>query len=540
MGSAMSHRSFDRLRPTAIALCAVTLGLASTAVSAVHAAEPKTLRVVLQADVKILDPIWTTATVTSIHAMMVYDTLFGVDENLAPKPQMVDTFTVSDDRLIYTFRLREGLVWSDGAPVTAADCVASLKRWAAKDSAGQIMNASVSGFEAIDERTFRIALSKPFEPIVELLAKTGPNIPFMMPKRIADTDANQQVTEVIGSGPFLFMKDEWVPGTRLVYTKNPRHVPRAEPASGIAGGKRVLTERVEFVNISDPQTAFSALTAGEVDFLETPAPDYLKLLKANPLVGVATRGQVGSQGMLRLNHLHPPFDDVRMRRAMLALVDQAEVMQALGLDEFAKPCQAVFGCGSPLEMESSPSPAKGIAAAKQLIQEVGYKGEPIVMLHPTDNPALDASTLVVAEQMRRAGLNVSVQSMDWGTLTTRRANKGKPGEGGWNAFLSSLSGPPITNPLTHPSVTTSCDKAWFGWPCDARIEELRAQWPQETSSEKRREVARLIQDRVYEQGVYVPFGQWTVPFAYRKDRLKGVLQVPNIVVFWNIEKMEDR
>lgn len=518
----------------------ITAAASISAVSAFAAAttalaqDDTTLRVRLESDVRILDPIATTATTTAIHAMMVFDTLFGLDESLNPQPQMVDSYTISEDRLTYTFTLRDGLQWHDGEPVTAEDCVASLQRWGARDGAGQIMFDSVETLRAIDDKTFEIVLSEPFGPLIDLLAKSGPNVAFMMPKRLAESDPEEQITEMVGSGPFLFEEDEWVPGNRLVYSRNPDYVPRDEPANGTGGGKRVLVDRVELLSIPDQQTAFAALTAGEIDFLSAPAPDFVPLLRDDPNVALGQRGSVGSQGMMRLNWLQPPFDNRDARLAMLRLIDQSSIMDSLGLGEFAEECWAVFACGGPLESDVS-VPTRDVEAAQALFESAGYSGEQLVVLHATDNPALDPATLVVVQQLRDAGIAVDMQSMDWGTLTQRRANRGPVSDGGWNIFLTSLSGPPITNPLTHPSITASCDDAWFGWPCDAEIEELRTAWPS-ADAEESRQIAERIQERVYSEGIYVPYGQWISPFAYRDDRLDGVLQVPNLLVFWNIAK----
>ncbi|MFK4484944.1 ABC transporter substrate-binding protein [Bradyrhizobium sp. USDA 336] len=535
----MRHAISRRRTIKFLSLATVSVALAlAQPVQSIASDQVTTLRVVLGAEVKIVDPIATTATESAIHGMMVFDTLFGLDADLRPQPQMVNSFSVSENRRIYSFTLREGLSWSDGAPVTAQDCVASLKRWGAKDGAAQILFANITNITAVSPQTFTIELSKHFEPLLDLLAKSGPIIPFMMPRRLAETDPNKRISETIGSGPFLFKQDEWVPGNKLVYVKNPHYIPRDEPASGTAGGKRALVDRVEFLTIADPQTAFAALRRGEIDFLSEPAPDYLPMLRSDPNIGTGERGRIGSQGMIRLNHLQPPFDKLEARLAMEKLVDQQSMMRALGLGEHARECWAVFGCGSALEMVDG-RPTRDIGEAKKLFLKAGYRGEPIVLLNATDNAALDAAALVLAQEMREAGLNVDLQSMDWGTLVQRRENKGPRTDGGWNIFLTSLSGPPVTNPLTHPGITASCDKAWYGWPCDPQIEDLRLRWPHAQTEEARR-IAGQIQQRVYSEGIYIPFGQWSLPFAYRKDRLTGVLEVPNLNVFWNINKSAGR
>src|SRR5882672_3284780 len=190
-------------------------------------AEAQTLKVVMHSDVKILDPIWTTAYIQRNLGYMVWDTLFAMDDKSEVKPQMVDQYEVSADKLTWTFTLRDGLEWSNGAPVTAEDCIASIKRWAARDSMGQKMMGSVQGFEAVDAKTFKMAMKEPYGLVLLSLGKPSSNVPFMMPKKTAETDPMQQIKieDVIGSGPFLFVASEWKPGEKVVFVKNPKYRP---------------------------------------------------------------------------------------------------------------------------------------------------------------------------------------------------------------------------------------------------------------------------------------------------------------------------
>src|SRR3954467_7772108 len=233
------------------------------------AAGAKTLRASMHSDLKIVDPIWTTALITVNHGYMIYDTLFALDAKLAVQPQMVDRYETSADKLTWTFTLRDGLEWHDGARVTAEDCVASLKRWGARDAMGQKLMSFVAGAAATAAKTTRMTLKEPYGLVLQTLAKPGASVPFMMPKRIAETDPQKQITEYIGSGPFIFKADEWRPGEKAVYLKNPKYKPRPEPAKNFAGGKTVKVDRVEWVSISDPQTAIAALANGEVDAVES-------------------------------------------------------------------------------------------------------------------------------------------------------------------------------------------------------------------------------------------------------------------------------
>src|SRR5260221_13984908 len=209
------------------------------AIVASSIASAQTIKVVMHSDVKALDPVWSGASITRNHAYMIYDTLFAIDEKLQVKPQMVESWTTSPDGLTWTFKLRDGLEWHDGAPVTAEDCVASLKRWSARDSMGQKLALSLQEYKAVNERTFQIVLKQKFGPLLEALGKPPVVVPFMMPKKTAETDAFKQIDDYIGSGPFVFKKDEWKPGEKLVYLKKTKYKTPPEPMPGLADGKAV-------------------------------------------------------------------------------------------------------------------------------------------------------------------------------------------------------------------------------------------------------------------------------------------------------------
>lgn len=523
-----------RVRTFSLALAA-SLVLVATAGAA---EQPKTIKAVMSGALNNLDPIQTTADATLVHGMLVYDTLFSWDENLVAKPQMVDSYTVSDDKLTYTFTLREGLKWHDGQPVKAEDCVASLQRWSTRDTLGQRIAELTSDVSVVDGRTFRIVLKAPFGYLLDALAKTGSNWPIMMPKRLAQTSPSEQVREAIGSGPFKFVREEWVPGSKAVYVKNNDYVPRDEPASGTAGGKVAKVDRVEWIVMPDQQTAQAALMNGEIDLIEAPQADFIPMLSGTQGVKVETTATFGIQGILRMNHLQQPFDNAKARQGLQALVNQETYLRAIvGNPEFYQVCNSIFVCGSPLETQSKRTYADDkarVEAAKQLFKEAGYQGEPIVILNPTDSALSSSAALVTAQLMREAGLNVDVQSMDWASVVARRPNKGKPSEGGWNIFISNQSGMTASNPLTNLGLAATCEKAWFGWPCDGKIEALRDKFASAETLEERRDIAQALQDQADESVPYISFGQWSQPIAYRSDRLSNILKLPNSFVFWNI------
>ncbi len=495
------------------------------------------LRVVPHADLKNIDPIWTTAYITRNHGYMVYDTLFALDENLDVQPQMVDSWSVSDDGLVWSFTLRDGLVWHDGAPVTAADCVASIRRWGARDGMGQKLMDATKDLRAVDADTFTLELAKPYGLVLESLGKISSNVPFMMPARLAATDPFEQVPEMIGSGPFRFVAAEWVPGTKVVYVRNNAYVPRAEPASFGAGGKVVKVDRVEWHYIPDAATAMNALIAGEVDYLELPPHDLLPILETAPDVVVENLDPLGVQGWLRMNHLHPPFDDVRVRQAVLWLIDQDTYMQAaVGNTDYWRACPAIFACGTLHESDVGAEAlmAHDVAHARDLLAEAGYDGTPVVILQPTDIAVLSSASLVTAQLLRAAGMTVDLQAMDWSTLTSRRTVQAPPADGGWNIFHTWSMAVDAQDPVSNIAISGGCTaRAWFGWPCDDKIEALRDRYAETTDTEARAAIAADVQARAFEVVTHGLWGQYYNPIAYRTS-LTGLIPSP-VPFFWSIE-----
>jgi peptide/nickel transport system substrate-binding protein len=491
-------------------------------------AQEKVLKAVMHADVRVIDPIWTTQTIANIHGALVYDTLFGNDANQKPQPQMVGKYEISPDRLTYTFTLRDGLKFHDGSPVTTKDVIASLKRWGAKDGVGQRLMGYVTALEPVDDKTFRMVLREPYGMVLESLGKSGSSIAAIMREKEAQTDPQQQVKEAIGSGPYIFAKDQWVPGSKAVYLKNKDYVPRTEAPSSFAGAKIPGVDRIELVWISDPQTAMSALVNGEIDFYENPNTDFLPLLAKARGVKLMKTGTIDStQGMIRLNHLHPPFNNVKARQAMYHLVNQEDFLRAIvGDPKYYRVCHGMLTCGGPYENDGGSAFFKDYNPKKalQLLKEAGYKGEPITILATTDHNTITPATQVLIQAMREAGINVDVQSMDWGSVVSRRAKKDPPAQGGWNIFITTTGGVGSSNPVLHTWIGAACDKGLFGWPCDPEIEN------------ERKKIARELQTKAMEQVVYIPFGQWDQPLAYRADRIDGIVPNTGLAVLWGITK----
>ncbi|MBN9514385.1 MAG: ABC transporter substrate-binding protein [Alphaproteobacteria bacterium] len=504
---------------------------------AAPASAQSTLRASLHSDLKIIDPIWTTALITQYHGYLVYDTLFALDDKLQVQPQMVDTWKMSDDKLTWTFTLRDGMTWHDGAPVTAADCVASLKRWGAKDTMGQKLMSYVSDLSAPDDKTIKMVLKEPYGLVLSTLGKPGSNVPFMMPARIAATDPNTQITDATGSGPFIFKKDEWKPGEKVVYLKNTKYKPRAEPASGLAGGKVAKVDRIEWLWIPDAQTQVSALLNDEVDLIDIVPPDLLPLVQKEKGIKIMVINQAGRQYAMRFNVLHKPFDNPKVRQAVLYALNQKDFLDAnVGNPEFYKECKSLFPCGSPLESTKGweDKLSGNVAKAKQLLQEAGYDGTPIVLMHQTDTPGHNNLATVAKPQLEKAGFKVDLQSMDWQTLVGRRAKKDPLSAGGWSAFFTSWAAVDVLDPVATSFLNASCEKATFGWTCDAELEKLRDAYAKETDPAKQKAIAEQVQLRAVEYPTHAPLGQFQTPTALGR-KATGLLPSPAMAL-WNVEK----
>jgi peptide/nickel transport system substrate-binding protein len=525
------------LRKSAAAL------LAAAAVGAMGlmpaGAQAQTIKAVMHSDVKILDPIWTTAYIQRNFGYMVWDTLFAMDEKFEVKPQMVDKYDVSADKLTWTFTLRDGLVWSNGQPVTSDDCIASIKRWAAKDSMGQKMMGSVADLEKVDDKTFKMKMKEPYGLVLQSLGKPSSNVPFMMPKKTAETDPNTQikVEDVIGSGPFLFIANEWKPGEKVVFVKNPKYKPRSEPASGLAGGKVVKVDRVEWIAMPDAQTQVAALQNGEIDMIEAPSHDLLPLLLKDKDIKAVNYNPAGLQYTFRFNTLFKPFDNPKIRHAVMVAFNQGEFLKStIGDPKWFKVCKEPFICGTPLGTDAGMKDVlNGDAAkAKQLLKEAGYDGTPVVLMQSTDLPVLTNLAPVAKAQLEAAGFTVNMQSMDWQTLVGRRAKKDPPDKGGWNAFLTAWVAADILNPVMAGFFNASCDKAMFGWPCDETIEKMRDQFAKEGDPVKQKQIVIDLQKYWVDHPTHVQLGQWYQPAALRSN-IDGMMVAP-VPVFWNMTK----
>ena len=519
-------------------LLAGAAGVAAAALPRFSIAQPanaRVLRFVPQANLTVLDPIFTTAAVTANHGWLVYDTLFGVNAALQAKPQMAEGYTVSGDGRTYLIKLREGLKWHDGEPVRAQDCAPSLARWAARDTFGQTAAKVVDAWGVADDRTIKITLKKPFPLLIDAIALQNS---FMMPERLAKTDPFKAITEAVGSGPFRFLKDEFVAGSSAAWAKNDAYVPRQEPAEWTSGGKIARFERIEWKIIPDADTTAAALQNGEVDWYEQAQADLVPLLRRNADIVIAPSNPQGYIGGLRFNHLHPPFNDVRLRRAVLAAVNQTDYMTAImGNDQTAwRICRSQYPCGTTYGTEVDLPVQQGdLKAAMRTVQEAGYTGQKAVIINPTDFPTIGPLGDITYDTLKKIGINAELQATDWGSVVQRRATKESVEKGGWSIFHTWFTGGFILNPVVTAPFRVAGAAGWFGWYENPKIEELTQQWLDAEDDDARKKVAAAIQLENYTQVPTVTLGQFQIPTAYRKS-LTGKLEATG-PMFWNVSRV---
>jgi peptide/nickel transport system substrate-binding protein len=517
-------------------------GLAATATLAAprigNAAAEKPLRFVPDADLAIVDPVVTTSYQTRDHGFMVWDTLYGQDNQYRIRPQMAAGHTTENDGKTWKLTLRDGLKFHDGERVLARDAAASIARWSKRDSFGQALGARIDEISAPDNKTVEIRLKEPFALLPDALGHYSPNMCPIMPQRLAETDPSKPITEMIGSGPYRYIANERVPGSRVVYEKFADYIPRDEPAERTAGGKVVHIERVEWHIIPDTSTVANALMNNEIDWWGTPNSDLILQLKKAKGVVLPVLIPTGSIATMRFNQLQPPFNNAGIRRAVVHAVKQSDYMIAVqGEDPSTWRDGVGYFCpGTPMAsdagMENLTS-ARNLDAVKKELEAAGYKGERVVLLGPMDIPSTKAIAEVTNDLYKRIGLNVDMQAMDWATLVQRRVKQDSPDQGGWSVFHTSWGGVDQFNPAVHAFLRGNGKDGIMGWPTSARIEELRNAWFRAPDLAAQKEVCRQLQLQAFIDVPYIPLGQALGPTAYRAE-LKGVLS--GLPVFWNITR----
>ncbi len=537
-----SSTSFDLTRRNGLAGAAgLVAALATPRPARAQKRDPRVLRFIPNTGLTVLDPVWTASLVTGNHAYYVFDTLYGTGGDGKPGPQMAEGHTVEDEWRTWRIRLRENLWFHDGTPVLARDCVASIQRWAKRDSFGAAMMVSNDSISAEDDRTIRLRFKRGFPRLLEALGRTSGLPCMMMPERFGTVDGFTALKEMVGSGPYKFLANEFNAGGFAAYAKFDRYVPRQDKPDRTAGAKHPYFERIEWHTMPDPGTAISAMRSGEMDWWESTPADLRPLVQNAPNLRLESKDPFGWMGVLRFNLLQPPFNNVKLRRALLTVVNQADFMRA-GAAEGAdawRTCRAYFPCGAPNVTETSGTAAmpmhEDLAAAKRAIAESGYNGEPIALLVPTDIHHHAAFGQVSGDLLRRLGMNVDFQAMDWGTMIQRVTNRGPVEKGGWSLFHTAASMVSTASPGVNFFIRGMGEKGWTGWYNKPEVESLTRDWLDTSTDAPQQHIFDRIQQVLFDDPPFVPLGQYTTFATYGRDIAGGL---PGIGSYpWNIRRV---
>jgi peptide/nickel transport system substrate-binding protein len=528
----MDRRSFLHLAATAGAVALARPAIAQDA-------RQRVLRFVPYVDLTVLDPVWSTADVTRDHGCLIYDTLYGLDGSFKPQPQLAAGHVFEDEGLTCFVTLRQGLVFHDGTPIRAQDCIASLTRWMQAAPMGQTLNATLDALSADDDTHIRFRLKRRFPLLIQTLAQPTAPVPFIMPERIARTDVSKQITDATGSGPFRFRQDEYRPGNIAAYERFPGYQPTPAGGSGLTAGPKIAWfDRVEWHIIPDASTAAAALQHGEVDWFAQPPPEILDLVRKMRDLQVARLELLPSVCVMRMNQLNPPFDNKMIRQALLPAIEQSDfVMAAVGTDpENYVVNTGFFPPGSPMASDAGLAPLTGkrdLGESKRLLKAAGYTNQPVRLIGPTDTVATSALAQVTADLLRRLDMNVEAALSDSGTVVLRRRSMEPLDKGGWSVGCWAFPGLWFLTPATHILLRGNGKEAWFGWPTAPRLEQLRDQWMDATSPDAQQRIAREIQVVGMDELPCIPLGcvyQSTALAADLKDRVVGM------PFFWNIRR----
>ena len=484
-------------------------------------------------DLTGLDPFFSATDMTTHHVGLVFETLYAMDETLTPRPHLVEGTAIEDDGKRWRITLRDGIRFHDGEPLRAQDAVASIQAWIRTGDAFARKIASVTdSLEATSDRELQFRLKKPFPLLAHGLAKPASVIPCIMPARIAEIAGSGKPIDVVGTGPYRYLPAERLAGARLAYTRYDTYRTRQEAPSYMAGARIAHFGRVEWHIIPDSSTAAASLQKGEIDWMHDLPPDLAPLLRRDPKVRVQVQDFIGGELYLRMNGLHPPFNNPAIRRAVLAGIDQSNFMQAAFGDDKSlwRTPVGVWSLGKPMSTDAGTEAMAGdLARARRLLAEAGYRGEKVVVLHAGDYPMVSAVGLVGADLLRRMGFDVDVVTLEYPAANQRRNSRNPPTQGGWNVFFGPFNGYNRYDPAAHVGI----NPAFSGWiPLD-EIQTLRENWFDEPDLAKRQAIAREIQMLVWRDVPYLPLGSYAPLTAFRGE-LSGVLK--GGATFFNVKR----
>jgi peptide/nickel transport system substrate-binding protein len=459
-----------------------------------------TLRIVAQGSIASIDPIWSIFYVTNAVAQHIYEAPFGWDSRLETHERLVGDWSVSDDGLTYTFDLRPGVTFHDGRPLTAADQVASIKRWyGASFSATAIAKQFFDDDNviAVDDDTFQITLDEPTGSLTYLLGMSH-GVAYAMPAELAATPATTEVTTRIGTGAYKFK--DWEFGNKLTLERHDAYVPRTEPDSNYAGRNIAYIDELTWLEVPDPETAVAGLETGEWDAIDGAGFDFFVRFTEDPDIHVS-QYKPGNHAWLALNPQVQPFNDQFARQALLAGINAEDFMFSLGPQELWIKCGAVFYCGTPLEVETGLEfyDQDDIPRAQELLAQSSYDGETVVILNPTDYATITPLGLVAQPMMDEIGFNTEMPSLDWSSVTSRIGNTQTYSMfTAWSAHFDT----------GHPILDVN-SSGTFDWVIrDEELNDLQLSFVRATSQAEQMEIVREMQRQYYIKVPTAPLGQF--------------------------------
>jgi peptide/nickel transport system substrate-binding protein len=515
---------------------ALATGIFAPAIAASE--KDRVLRFMPQIDLVFLDPHYSMTNITRNHAGLVFDQLYGTDSKMRAQPQMAEGHMAENDFKLWRIRLRDGLRFHDGEPVLARDCVASIKRWGRRDVLGVELLRISDEITAVDDRTIEFRLKQSFPKLPEALGKPGAYMPAIMPERLAANDPYKQITEIIGSGPFRYVANERLQGVRNVYAKFDGYVPRPSgtPDRG-TGPKIVHFERVVWTTMPDQGVALAALQKGEQDWWEYAFADLLPVIRRQSDLRAEVLETEGNYMFVRFNHLQPPFNRPEMRQAIMRAINQEDFVAAVAGSDPAlqRPGVGFYPPGMPDGTQAGLDairPPYTEAQARAALKAAGYNGEKIVQISPGDYPNVKTASEVLADLLKRIGINLDYISVDWSTMTQRVIRKDAPEAGGFHLHMLNVPCLSVASPLVNSRLrgTASEESGWYNSP---RYEALRGEWLLTKTPEDQRANAEALQLECLASVPLAPCGVTLQPAAWRAD-LEGVL--PGVPKFWNVRR----
>jgi peptide/nickel transport system substrate-binding protein len=459
-------RASSWVRVLAIVAAAVVVSSGSGAPASGQGQAGGAIRVATNAEPTTFDWMSSTATATRLVAWHVFEGLYAIDQEYEVRPLLAQgPAAVSSDGLRYTIRLRGGLKFHNGQPVTADDVIASLARWGKLSSGGQETFKYVKSLRAVDPATVEITLTAPFTPLITSLGDPKQSA-VIVPKAIAERAGLKPLEELVGTGPYIFKS--WTSGQEIVLARNPAYASRTENWGGITGRKVAYADEIHFYPVTDPQVRLAGVTTGQYDFaLELP-PDLFPKVKADRRL-TADIVKVFSWTGVVFNKAHGPFTDMRLRQAVLYAMKDADLMAAaVGPKEFWHLDPGLFFPEQGAVYSQAGADIynhQNLERARSLLREAGYKGEKIVVMSTKDYTWNNNTAQVLVPEMQAAGFTVDSQVYDWPTLLSRRT---KPDM--YDIFLTGFS------PSIDPTGVIFFGKTWPGWYKSEAMDQALAQW----------------------------------------------------------------